>query len=194
MTTSDAPILAYDESLSRDKLTIQHRDDGSLRIIIPPLRNWRTLPIGFWIGLAVLTLILGPWIVAGTRWFWFHWQIEGLIWIAVFAMPFALLLGVTWYRLGEHACLDVRDASLTLQRLHRGRIVAARTVPLALVREVRASDTGKLAIDVHAEDPIELFVSRSTPETRSVVDVLRSDLEKRRSQGHGAFRAGSRDC
>src|SRR4051794_41818930 len=142
----------------RGRICVERAPDDTVRIIVPPVRDWRALASGYkFAGVTLLGIVI-LFVLGGLR-IWGSGDSEPLfINGAIYAVFLGILLTAAHQRVNRTLMFEISPAAVaitriapngrrTMRRLRRGIVIAAQ-VP---------SDHDNLVVCLHARDQLEMF-------------------------------------
>src|SRR2546423_969307 len=113
------PVLSYSPSPLRDEICVERGDDA-VRVILPPVRDWRLLPAGYKIAAVALLGVIAM-LVFGGLWAWGTGDSEALfINGGIYAVFLGILLTAAHQRISRSLIFEVSPAALTITHVSPG--------------------------------------------------------------------------
>jgi hypothetical protein len=150
------PTLSYADSPIRGELCVD-RDEGRVRVIVPPVRDWRLLPFSYKaaaLGLAgvIAMLVLGAFRAWGSD------DSQALfVNAAIHAVFLAILIAAAHQRIYSCRIFEVTARSLTLTQVSPAGLRSARTWRRSAIAGARIRGD-KLIIRIDGGGEVQMFV------------------------------------
>jgi hypothetical protein len=121
------PVLCYADSPIRGELCVEPVDEGTVRVIVPPVRDWRLLPTGYKVASVALLGVIGLLLLGAVR----AGDADGSRALCVNAAICAVFLGILiaagHQRIYCCKIFEVTARSLTVTHVSPGGLRSART-------------------------------------------------------------------
>ena len=166
-------LLPYADLPSRWGVTVERLPEG-VRVVVPPVPGWRRLGAGFFVGGAVLAVLLT--IIVATSYRAGDWAAlvingilygGGLVWVVLAAR----------YRLRRRVVLEVTRDAVAATHLSGGKPRRRVEWPRAKVLEIKLnSSNGKLIVRIAGADFVEMYLGPNRELNAYVAEVLAAAL------------------
>jgi hypothetical protein len=152
-----------------------HRDEDSLRIIVPPVASWKHLPRGLQVAIIFIAVILTFYVcmmIGAIRAKSPIW-LEILPGVCMYAVALACCVGFAMEKMASRLVFEVTPSQLSISHVIRGKIFHARSWPRAWIGEVKANrNNGKLLVWITGKDMAEIRVSPLFPVTEWIASEV----------------------
>jgi hypothetical protein len=178
--TENATILPYDRSLNREGLVVD-QSENFYRVITPPLRSWRLLGFGWWLGIGFLAFYtLGPVsiILLAPKADW----IAGMVCSAPYAFLLAFTIFAAINKLNRRYIFEITADSFTLKRTEIARRTQSQIYRRDAITGIHASaERGHLIVHARGEDMIDLQIAKDRELVERAVTALTTGMQVRMS-------------
>jgi hypothetical protein len=172
---SPPPLLPYADLPSRWGVCVERLPDG-VRVVVPPVPNWRRLHAGFYVGGSVLALVVvGVAVAAVNTGDWLPMLPNGLL----YGGGLLWVLLAARYRLRRRIAFEITRHTVSTTYLS-GRSGSRRVEwPRARVSEIKLnSSNGKLIVRVTGVAFVELYLGPNRDLNAYVAQVLATALRE----------------
>lgn len=145
------------------------RSDDRLRIVVPPVPNWKLLGKAFYIPIAILTTMLAFMTFATIQ----RRDPGGVAAIISYAIPLFSLILVATHRLCRRLVLEIGPSEVSVSNLGSWLSTSRRAWPRGAIGEIKFNASNQcLMIRVSGQDLTDIYVSPHPEVTRWVAEQL----------------------
>jgi hypothetical protein len=172
---ASSPTLPYADLPSRWGICVERNEDG-VRVVVPPVPDWRRLSAGFFVGGAILAFVLLSMVVPAMYW---HEWLPVLPSLAVYGGGLLWVVLAARHRLRRRIVLEVSGRAVSATQTSGGRAGRRREWPRAGVSEIKLNPgNGKLIIRVTGVAFVELYLGPDRALNAHVADTLAAALRE----------------
>lgn len=179
--SDQTPIVDYEESPLRERVTIQNRD-GVLRITTAPLLRFSRLNRGYRIGAYWLFGFIALCFITGGLAYLRSGDPAALIGLGEGVFFLLLLFAYGWHRLRSHYVFEVTRDTFAFRRMSAGHVTSAWTFRRSRIGAIHVSEDRKIVVPIGDGEYVYAEISDSKEEVARVADSLAQAVAANQAQ------------